>query len=152
MFNFKRAERVRMIAGGLSLAVYAAFAWLNAQIFDLQFWKVFGGLVAIRAFFSLIEGVATFLNWRLAGRPAAVQGFLAVLPANDFPPRENAHDDFLGYLARLDSDYQPKPDYPRAAKELYTLLASTEAQGILVGMRMHAASDAALDIYSPKSK
>jgi hypothetical protein len=81
-----------------------------------------------------------------------VQGFLAVLRANDFPPRENPHDDFLGYLARLDSDYQPKPDYQRAAKELYTLLASTEAQGIIAGMRMHAASDAALDLYSPKAK
>jgi hypothetical protein len=152
MFDFERAERARMIASSLSLAVYAAVAWLGAQIFGLQFWKVFGGLIAARAFFSLIEGVATFLNWRLAGRPAAVRGFLAVLRANDFPPRENAHDDFLGYLARLDSDDQPKPDYQRAAKELYTLLASTEAQGILAGMRMHAASDAALDLYSPRTK
>jgi hypothetical protein len=74
-----------------------------------------------------------------------------VLRANNFPPRENAQDDFMNYLARLDSNYQPKPDYQRAAKELYTLLASTEAQGILAGMR-NAASDAALDLYSPKAK
>jgi hypothetical protein len=107
VFDFKRAERAQMIAGGLSLAVYAAVAWVGAQIFDVQFWKVFGGLVAPRTFFSLIEGLATFLNWRLAGRPAAVQGFLAVLRANNFPPRENARDDFLGDLARLDSDYHP---------------------------------------------
>lgn len=152
MFDFRRAERAQMMASGLSLAVYAAIAWVGTQIFDLKFWRVFGALIAARAFFSLIEGVATFLNWRLAGRPAAVEGFLAVLRTNNFPPRENAHDDFLGYLARLDSDYQPKPDYQRAAKELYTLLASIEAQGILAGMRMHAASDAALDLYSPKAK
>jgi hypothetical protein len=136
----------------LSLAVYAAVAWLAAQILNLQFWKAFGVLLAARAFFTLIEGVATFLNWRFAGRPAAVKGFLAVLRANNFPPRESTQDDFLGYIARLDSDYQPKPDYRRAAKELYTLLASTEAQGILAGMRMHAASDAALDLYSPKNR
>jgi hypothetical protein len=152
MFDFKRAERARIIAGGLSTTIYTAVAWVAGLIFDLQFWKVFGGLIAARAFFGLIESVANFLNWRLAGRPAAVQGFLAVLRANNFPPRENAHDDFLGYLARLDLKYQPKPDYQRAAKELYTLLASTEAQGMLVGMRMHAASDAALDLYSPKTK
>ena len=152
MFDFKRAERARMINGGLSLVVYAAVAWVGAQVFYLPFWKAFGGLVAARTFFSVIESVVAFLNWRLTGRPAAVQGFLAMLRANNFPPRENAHDDFLGYLARLDSDYQPTPDYRRAAKELYTLLASTEAQGILAGMRMHAASDAALDLYSPKAR
>jgi hypothetical protein len=152
MFEFNKAERTQMFAGGLSVAVYLVVAWIGAKLFDLQLWTVFVGLIVARAFFGLIEGAATFLNWRFAGRKSAVQGFLEVLRANNFPPRENEHDDFLGYLARLDSDYQPKPDYKRAAKELYTFLASTETRGILAGMRVHAASDAALDIYSPKSK
>jgi hypothetical protein len=60
MFDFKRAERAQMIAGGLSFAVYAPVAWAGAQIFDLKFWKVFGSLLVARAFFSLIEGAAIF--------------------------------------------------------------------------------------------
>jgi hypothetical protein len=81
-----------------------------------------------------------------------VNKFVEFLRANDLPRRKYAHDDFLNYLARIEDE----PAYPTslkaAAKEIYFVLSTFESMGILLGMRMHSASEAALDIHSPKGE
>jgi hypothetical protein len=74
-----------------------------------------------------------------------------MLRANNFPKREYQHDDFLGYLARIEDG--PYGDSVKTStKEIYFLLSTFENMGILLGMRMHAASEAALETYSPKAE
>jgi hypothetical protein len=137
-----------MIAGGISTAVYVLVAWAGAKIFEIHFWWVFGGLYATRAFFGAIEGIAGIINWRLFGKRAAVDGFLAVMRANNFPPREHPSDDFSNYSARIGTDEPLEPNYKRANREMSAILLHTERSGILAGMRLHAASDDALNMYS----
>ena len=54
------------------------------------------------------------------------------------------------YLGRIENDEGHSEQLKAAAKQWYQVLAFFETSGILVGMRMHAAADDALDIYSPR--
>jgi len=151
VLQYTRAERAQLVAGGVSLAVYALVAWLGARLLDASFWRVLGALMAARAFFGIVEGIAGILNWRLFGRRKTVEGFLTVLQTNNFPPRFYQHDDFLNYLARIESNTCPE-SLKRTAKEFEKMLEFAESQGILAGARMHAATEVALEMYSPKAR
>lgn len=65
--------------------------------------------------------------------------------------REYKHDDLLGYLARIEDNDEISPSIKRVAKDIETMLTMWENQGILVGARTYSATEAALDIYAPKS-
>jgi hypothetical protein len=145
------ADKGKIIAGLVSFAVYVVAAWLIAKIFDASIWRSFGVLVAARLFFGVIEGAAGILNWRLFGRRVTVSRFLEILRSNNCPSRFYQHDDFLNYLARIDGDTNLPESARRAAKVLHEMLGLFEAQGILIGARMHAASELALEAYSPKA-
>lgn len=116
-----------------------------------QFWSAFGVLVAARLFFSFIETLGSVLSWRLYGKKLMVSKFYEFLRMNSFPKRKYAHDDFLNYLARIDDGPYPA-SVKTAAKEIYFVLSTFESMGILLGMRIHSATEAALDAYSPKSE
>jgi hypothetical protein len=146
--------RSRIVLAMYSLVPYALVSWAYMALVDrstTEFWSAFGVLIAARTFFSIIEGLGGILSWRLYGKQVTVQKFLHFLRSNDFPKREYAHDDFLNYLARIEDEPEYSTSAKAAAKEIHVLLAAYESTGILVGARMHAASDAALDLYSPKS-
>ena len=132
------------------LVSWAYMALVNGDSSD--FWKAFGLLVAVRLFFSVIETLGTVISWRLYGKRFMVNKFAEFLRTNNFPKRKYAHDDFLDYLSRIEDE----PTYPTSvkasAKEIYFLLSTFESMGILLGARMHSASDAALDVYSPKAE
>ena len=110
-------------------------------------------LIVVRIFFSIIEGLGGVLTWRVYAKRETVKRQLALLRENKFPKREYAHDDFTSYLARI---IDPESEYSAAqkatAKEIQVVLAAVESVGGLLGMRLHAATDAALDIYSPASE
>lgn len=65
--------------------------------------------------------------------------------------REYRHDDLGNYLARIEDSEDLDPSVKRTAKDLGTLLNMFEQQGILIGLRMYSATEAALDLYSPKA-
>lgn len=115
-----------------------------------QFWAAFGVLLAARLFFCIIETLGSILSWRLFGKKLMINKFLELLRANNFPKREYAHDDFLNYLSRIEDNPQHAASLKTSAKEIYFLLSTFESMGILLGMRMHSASETALDVYSPK--
>lgn len=150
MLEMTRDEKYGFVAGLVSLAVYVVVAWLAANFFDVSMWRALAVLLVARTFFGIVEGAAGVLNWRLWGRRTMVRGFVEVLRSNNFPPRFNRRGDFLNYLHRVQDGHYPEP-LKRAAREFYQLLATIESQGMLAGMRAHAASELALEAYSPKA-
>jgi hypothetical protein len=116
------------------------------------FWSALGVLIAARAFFEVIEMVAAILNWRMVAKRRAIADFLRVLRANNIPPRFYQSDDCLSYLARIEGNPSLPEPLRRAASEFRHALAFYETQGILHGVRMHSASELALEAYSPKAR
>lgn len=129
---------------------YALVAWGFAQISHGSFFSTLGVLVAIRLFFSIIEFLGSILSWRLYGKKKAIERSLTLLRSNEFPKRQYADDDLLKYLVRIERDETCTLQIKSAAKQWEQALAFFEDSGILLGMRMHSAAEAALNIYSPK--
>jgi hypothetical protein len=114
-----------------------------------EFWVALGVLLAIRLFFSIIEALGGILSWRVYGKKVMIERNLKLLRANHFPKREYAHDDFAGYLARIEQGPKYSEQLKAVAQQMYFVLSFFESAGMLSGMRMHAAADEALNIYSP---
>lgn len=147
--------RSRIIMSLFAFVPYLLVSWAYMAVVNGDsgdFWKALGLLVAVRFFFSVIETLGTVISWRLYGKRFMVNKFVELLRANNFPKRKYAHDDFLNYLARIEDDPSCPATVKASAKEIYFLLSTFESMGILLGMRMHSASDAALDVYSPKAE
>ncbi len=137
------------ITQGFAWIPYVLLSWGYAQVMDGDFWKVLGVLMAARLFFSVIETIGSIFSWRLYGKKKIVQLNLNILRFNNFPKRE-IDDDFLNYLARIEINDSHSMQLKAVAKNWEQSLAFFEHTGILIGMRMYAAADEALDIYSPK--
>ena len=144
--------RANIVTALFSFVPYLLVSWAYMKLTDggsNRFWGAFGVLVAVRLFFSVIETLSSVLSWRLYGKKLMVNKFLGLFQANNFPKREYQHDDFPGYMARIEDG--PYADSVKAsAKEINFFLSTFESMGILLGMRMHSASEAALEAYSPK--
>jgi hypothetical protein len=146
--------RANIIIALFSFVPYLLVSWAYMEAVDgesKQFWGAFGVLIAVRLFFSVIEMLGGILSWRLYGKKLMVNKFLGLLRANNFPKREYQHDNFLAYLGRIE-DGSYADSVKTTAKEIYFLLSVFEDMGILLGMRMHSASEAALETYSPKAE
>lgn len=78
-------EKARFIAGLMSLAVYVAIAWPISGLLGESVWSVLGWLIAIRAFFGLVEGLAGILNWRLFARERAVAAYILLSARQQIP-------------------------------------------------------------------
>ena|SRR5665647_1041225 len=147
--------RSRIILALFAFVPYMLVSWAYMTLSEgntRDFWGAFGVLIGARFFFGVIETIGSVISWRLYGKKLTMDKFLLILRTNNFPKREYAHDDFLCYLARIDDGPQYPTSIKTAAKEIYSLLLTYESIGILPGARMHAASDAALDVFSPKSE
>jgi hypothetical protein len=147
--------RSRLVISLFAFVPYLLVAWAYMTLVNgdsSDFWKALGVLVAVRFFFSVIETLGTVISWRLYGKRFMVNKFVEFLRANNFPKRKYAHDDFLNYLARIEDEPSCPASVKASAKEIYFVLSTFESMGILLGMRMHSASEAALDAYSPKSE
>lgn len=148
-------EKEAIAFGSISLVIYVLVAWGVAAWMDGG-WKTFsivaGIMFAARTFFSAVEGFGSYIHWRVRGKQAAVDGFLRSLRSNNFPPRYYKHDDFLNYLCRVGDDPAIPPRTKWEAKAMESLLAMFENSGVLRGVRWHAASEIALETYSPRSQ
>lgn len=129
---------------------YVLLSWGYAVVSDGSFWFSLGVILAVRLFFSVIDTFGSVLSWRLYGKKKAIERNLNMLRANNFPKRKYAHDDFLNYLSRIEDNSTFPEQLKVAAKQWEQALAFFESSGIILGMRMHAAADEALNIYSPK--
>lgn len=147
--------RSRIIMVLFAFVPYLLASWGYMVLVDgtsREFWSALGLLVAVRLFFNLIETLGGVLSWRLYGKKYMVDKFLEFLRTSNFPKREYAHDDFLNYLARIQDGLQYAASLKASAKEIYFLLSTFESMGILLGVRMHSASEAALEVHSPRDK
>jgi len=117
-----------------------------------DFWIALFVLIGLRWFFSLIETLGGVLMWRAYGFRNAVAKNLLVLRANGFPKERETDDDFLSYLQRIRDDSGAHFALRASAREFEAVLRLAEESGILLGMRTHAAADAAFDIHSPKRR
>lgn len=143
----------QLIIVGFSLVPYLLVSWGYAELTDGRtetFWTAFGVLVGFRLFFSVIETLGSVLSWRLYGRKLMVQKMLEALRTNTFPKRFYSHDDILGYLARIEDSEEVSSSVKSAAKQLEFMLVTFENLGILAGARMYSATEAALEVYSPR--
>jgi hypothetical protein len=138
-----------------ALVPYALVAWGYMALMDGQandFWAAFGILLGVRLFFSTIETLGSVLAWRLYGKRLMVGKHLEFLRARSFPKRKFSEEDCLGYLSSIEDDPDQPASLRAAAKEMHWALATCEEVGIIVGMRMHSAAEAALEVYSPKAQ
>lgn len=142
--------RSQLIMALFAWVPYVLVSWGYAKLSDSGFWSVLGVLLAARIFFSVIETLGSILAWRLYGRKMMIERNLSILRANNYPKRQYAHDDFLNYLSRIEVNDTFPQEIKIAARQWEQVLALFESFGILPGMRMHAAADEALNIYSPK--
>lgn len=146
--------RSRIIITLFSVIPYLLVSWGYTLIVDgaeKQFWSVFGLLVAVRFFFSVIETLGGTLSWHFYSKRIMANKFLRLLYENKYPKRTYKDEDFLDYLSRIESGIYPDM-LKKSAKEFYYLLSTFEDMGILIGMRMHSASESALEMYSPKAE
>lgn len=146
--------RSNIIITLFSVIPYLLVSWGYTALVDgaeKQFWGAFGVLIAVRLFFSVIETLGSVLSWHLYSKRLMINKFLGLLRANNYPKRIYQDDDFLDYLARIEDGTYPDT-LKKSAKEFFSLLSTFEGMGILLGMRMHSASEAALEIYSPKAE
>jgi hypothetical protein len=137
----------------LSLVPYLFVSWLCAELIDERlrtFWIAFGLLIGARLFFSFIECLGGILIWRIHGREVVVQMFLRVLKENKFPTRYYQHDSFLNYLSRIEDDCGSTQELKFEVKAFEKMLLMWENSGVLAGARMHAATEIALERYSPR--
>jgi hypothetical protein len=147
--------RSRIIVALFALVPYALVAWAYMALTNgnaNDFWRAFGVLFAVRVFFSIIETLGGVLAWHLYSKRVVVGKHVEFLRAHGFPKRKYSHDDFLAYLVRIEDDPEQPASLRAAAREMHSMLATCEGMGILLGMRMHSASEAALEIYSPKAQ
>ncbi len=132
-----------LVAGGYSQFVHG----------DMRaFWPALGTLVAVRFFFIVIEWLGGILTWRLYGKRRVVAKFLEFLRANNYPKRFYHHDNFLAYLTRIQDDRSFLEPLRMSARQTERELELFEEMGMLLGMRMHSASEAALEIHSPRGE
>jgi len=144
----------QLITFGFAFVPYFLVSWGYAALTDgnsRTLWATFGILIGVRLFFGLIEMLGSVLAWRLYGKKFMVEKALQMFRSNKFPMREYSHDDLGNYLARIEDDEEVSPAVKRAAKDLEVVLGMFENQGILIGARVYSATEAALDIYSPKT-
>jgi hypothetical protein len=137
-----------------SLVPYALVAWAYAAFTDgtsSDFWRALGVLILVRAGFGIIEMLGSVLTWHVYGKRRVVNLFLDFLRGHAFPKRAYAHDDFLGYLSRIEDNPAQPASVKAAAKEIYGALSTWERTGMILGMRMHSASETALETYSPRA-
>lgn len=147
--------RSQTIMALFALVPYLLVSWAymsltNGNVSD--FWKSLAVLLAMRFFFSVIETLGSVLSWRIHGKKIAIKKNLEVMQANNFPKRRYSHDDFLNYLARIEDDPECSTSLKAVAKQMEIVLATCESLGHLIGARMHAAADEALELYSPKAE
>jgi hypothetical protein len=142
-----------IIVLGISMVPYLLVAWGVTEFIDghtRTFWLTLTVLLAARLFFAFIECLGGILVWRLYGRELAVGNFLRVLRENKFPKRYYQHDDFLNYLSRVESDEASPQALKFEVTAWNSMLLMWENSGVLVGARMHAATEIALERYSPR--
>ena len=146
--------RSNIIITLFSVIPYLLVSWGYTVLVDgaeKQFWGVFGVLIAVRLFFSVIETFGGVLSWHLYGKRLMINKFLRLLWENNYPKRTYKDENFLDYLSQIEDGTYPDT-LKKSAKEFYSLLSTFESMGILLGMRMHSASESALEIYSPKAE
>jgi hypothetical protein len=138
----------------ISLLPYALISWVYIALTEAgarDFWIAIGVLLLIRLFFAVIESFGAFLLWRIYGRRVTTDKLVAILRSSGFPMRVYAHDDFSNYVDRIKTDPAASPALRTAAWQLESMLTQHDEAGIFAGLRMRAAADAALEIYSPRA-
>ena len=147
------AEKSRSIGGLIAVIPYALVAWGYTKLDpETSFWAALGVMIGVRLFFAIIETLGGVLAWRLHGRAIAVNNALRLFRENEFPARLYRHDGLSSYLARIVDDDSTSPELRRTAQETERMLGLFEDVGILPGWRLRSATEAALDIYSPREK
>jgi hypothetical protein len=101
--------------------------------------------------FAAIETFGAILSWRVYGKRMMIAKNLEILRSNHFPPRRYRHDDFSTYLYRIEDDADCSAAAKKAAVQMTAVLTIFSGMGVLAGMRMHSAADAAFELFSPSS-
>jgi hypothetical protein len=149
-----RETKERVITAALGSVPYVLLAWAFSEVgggLARDFWSVLGVLVVARLFFNVVDFVGSVLAWRAYGKRVMVQRFAAILRARGFPPRRFMQDSTDTYLCRVSEDPEYSADAKELAREIERALVMSENTGLLFGMRIRAAWDAALERHSPPS-
>lgn len=147
-----RDFKTKLIGNLIASAPYLLVIWAVAALVPaVSFWEALVLLVGARFMIGLVETLGLILSWQVYGREKAVMDFVAVLHHNKFPGRYDKGDDFLNYLARIESDDTLDPHVRHSAREMGSLLGMYESVGALQGARMHNVSELALEAYSPRA-
>jgi hypothetical protein len=146
-----------------SQLITASFAWVPYALVPLvyvavteggpkEFWAALGLLLVVRLFFYIIETLGGVLSWWVYGKKRMIGMQLQFLRVHNFPRRKFSHDSFSAYMFRIEEDEDSPAALKALAKESTRTLELFDNLGILLGMRMHSAAEAALEAYSPKAQ
>jgi hypothetical protein len=150
-----RAEKRQVFAGWIAFTPYLLVAWGLAEFADdLSFWLALAILLGVRAAFGVIEIFGGVLVWRLYGRSRTIDELVEFFRANKLPPRTYRSDGIGSYLARIEDplvDLVEPADVAlaRRVRELQQMRQIHEHRGVLAGMRINSALEAALERYAP---
>ena len=147
--------RSQIITALLAFVPYLLVSWGYTTLTNgnaKDFWVALGVLLLVRLFFGIIETLGAVLSWRVYGKKLMVKKHLEFLRTHNFPRRTYAHDNISAYLLRIEDGPEYSAPLKTTAKEMRSVLELCEGFGILLGMRMHSAAEAALDVYSPRSE
>lgn len=134
-----------------ALVPYLAVSWGYSALTDESMWTALLVLLVVRFFFSVIELLGGILMWRAYGKKTIVSRWVQALRDGQFPIRTHVGQDIVSYLSDVADDDTQSDDVRLAARLWYQALEIYEQQGVLIGMRMKSAGNAALDAYSQPS-
>lgn len=144
-----------LVISTFALIPYVLVTWGYTKWTDgdaKAFWIALGVLLGIRLFFSIIERLGDLLSWRLYRRKIMIDNAVTALKTDEFPQRKYSSDGLGAYLAGIIDDPLSPATLRKSAADLERNLGIIEKYGILMGARNWAVWEAALDLYSPRSK
>jgi hypothetical protein len=148
----KRPEFVSLITAAISFIPYLMLAWAASELLDnTGFWEALGWLLGLRLFFGIVEMIGGILSWRVYGKRVSTGFFVQALREGGFPPRYDVYADADEYFDQVIADETQSLDTKVACGAFMGSIKAYRGVGLLPGLRIGSAWEAALEIHSPKA-
>jgi hypothetical protein len=148
----KRPELISLITASIAFVPYLLLAWAACKLLnDTEFWEALGWLLGLRLFFGVVETIGGILAWRVYGRRVSSGIFAQALREGKFPQRYDIYADADEYFDQVVADQSQPVDMRVAAGAFIGSMKAYRSVGLLFGLRIGGAWEAALELHSPKA-
>ena len=137
----------------ISFVPYLLLAWAyNETLGDgstRTFWIVVAVLLAVRAFFGVVEWLSGVAIWRIVGRKASLEAAATELTTFKFPRRESPRQDLDDYFTSIIADDKYPLETRFAASRIQAVRNILPRWGLLRALRVDSAYNEALNKHIP---